>query len=201
MLRKIISSPTVEPVSLDEMYHHASADDDHEIYIAGLIPRARKRFEKRTGRLLVKQTWEFALPKFPHCIELPYAPLRSVNHIKYINKLGQLVTLDPSEYRITEHGLTARISPKIGGSWPALGFKLVDSVQIECEFGHVIPKEDGKTIDLDNQIDADNYNLSKQAIMVLLADWFRNREDTAPVHLYDVPNAFKALCTELAVEL
>ena len=76
---------------------------------------------------------------------------------------------------------------------------MADAVQIECVIGHA-PVQNG-AIDINNVIDPDRYNLAKQAILVLIADWFRNREDSTPVQLYSVPNAFKALCDELAVDL
>ncbi|WP_288985790.1 head-tail connector protein [uncultured Pseudoalteromonas sp.] len=201
MLRKVIQAPTIEPITIDELAQHTNADDDHYDYLKSLVPRARKRFEQRTGRLLVEQTWQFAMPKFCNQIVLPYTPLRSISSIKYIDKLGQLVTIDPTEYRIVDHGLTATITPKLGGNWPAVGFKVVDAVQIECVFGHATSISEGTSIDASNIIDQDKYELSKQAIMVLVADWFRNREDTAPVQLYDMPNAFKSIANELAVEL
>jgi uncharacterized phiE125 gp8 family phage protein len=199
MLCKIISAPTVESVSLDEVYNHTSTDSDHADYLTPLISRARKRFEQRTGRLLVQQTWQFALPKFGNAIELPYAPLQSIISIKYIDNQGQLVTVDPAEYRVVDHGIKATLTPKLGGCWPAPGYKVADAVQVECVLGHAPVVTNA--IDIANIIDPDKYNLAKQAILILVADWFRNREDTAPVQLYAVPNAFKAICDELAVEL
>ncbi|WP_105215704.1 head-tail connector protein [Pseudoalteromonas sp. T1lg22] len=200
MLRKLIQAPSVEPITVAELAAHTHADDDHHEYLQSLVPRARKRFEQRTGRLLVEQTWQFAMAKFGQEIVLPYAPLRSINSIKYINNQGQLVTLDPSEYRIVDHGLTAVITPKLGGSWPAVGFKVADAVQVECVLGHAA-LDGSEQIDPNSMIDPDRFNLAKQAILVLAADWFRNREDTAPVQLYDMPNAFTSIANELAVEL
>ncbi|MBB1329462.1 hypothetical protein H5087_08895 [Pseudoalteromonas sp. SR43-7] len=199
MLRKLIQAPSIEPITAEELALHTFADDDHHDYLQSLVPRARKRFEQRSGRLLVEQTWQFAMQKFCKEIHLPYAPLRSITSIKYINNLGQLTTIDPSEYRVIEHGLTATITPKLGGQWPAVGFKVSDAVQIECVFGHAAI--DANAIDATTMLDQDKYDLAKQAILVLAADWFRNREDTAPVKLYDMPNAFKAIADELAVEL
>lgn len=199
MLCRVINAPTVEPVTLQEVFDHANADHDHADVLKPMIARARKRFEKRTGRFLVQQTWQFALPKFPCEIELPYTPLQSINSIKYINNQGELVTLAASEYRVIHHGLKAKIAPKLGGSWPAPGFKVADAIQIECVMGHASVTDN--KIDNDNIIDPDSYQLAKQAILVLVADWFRNREDTAPVQLHSVPNAFKAICEELTVEL
>ena len=199
MLCKPIIAPSIEPITIQEVYNHVSADADHADVLTPLITRARKRFEKRTGRLLVQQTWQFASPKFAREIELPNTPLQSINSIKYINNLGQLATLPASEYRVVDHGLKAHITPKLGGSWPAPGFKVADAVQIECVLGHA-PIVDGK-IDTNNIINPGEYELAKQAILVLIADWFRNREDTAPVQLHSVPNAFKAICDELSVDL
>ena len=201
MLRKIISAPLFEPVSINEVYDHTTTDVENKTYLELLIPRARKRFEQRTGRLLVQQTWQIALPKFANSIVLPYAPLQSINFIKYIDNLGQLITIPASDYRIVDHGLTATITPKLGGSWPSVGFKVSDAVQIECVFGHAPLNGTNTAIDTDNIIDVYQYEIAKQAILILIADWFANREDSAPVQLYDVPNAFKAICSELAVEL
>jgi len=199
MLRKIVSAPKAEPVTLEDVYAHTNSDSDDETYLSTLIPAARKRFETMTGRLLVEQTWQLALPKFTTDICLPLTPLRSITSIKYINGLGQLVTIDPSEYRVVSHGLTAVITPRLGGSWPAVGYKVSDAVQIECVFGHAGIAAD--QIDAASISDEDNYKLAKQSILILIADWFRNREDTAPVQLYETPNAFKAICSELSVQL
>ena len=201
MLRKIISAPTIEPVTISDVYEHTNTDSDHQVYIEPLIARARKRFEQNTGRLLVQQTWQIALPKFANAIVIPIAPLQSISFIKYINNHGQLITIDPEDYRVTDFGLTSIITPKLGGSWPAPGYKVADAVQIEGVFGHAPLNIDETAIDTANIIDPDKYELAKQAILILIADWFINREDSAPVKLYDVPNAFKAICTELAVEL
>ena len=199
MLCKTLLAPTVEPVTLEDVYSHTQADSDHADYLTPLIARARKRFEEFTGRILVQQTWQFALPKFADVIEIPYAPLQSITSIKYIDNLGQLVTIDPADYRIIDHGIKATIAPRLGGSWPSPGYKVADAVQIECVLGHAPVANDA--IDTENIIDKDKYELAKQAILILIADWFRNREDTAAVQLYSVPNAFKAISHELAVQV
>jgi len=199
MLRKIISSPRVEPVSLNEIYEHTHSGVEHEVYLAGLITRARARFEQRTGRLLVQQTWQTSLPMFTNIIELPFAPLQSVTSIQYLNTQGRYQTLESNEYRVVEHGITATITPKLGGCWPTVGYKTMDAIRIEAVYGHA-PIVNNQ-VDVANIIDRDKYELAKQAIFILVSDWFRNREDTAPIQLYEIPNAFKAICTELSVDV
>ena len=94
MLCRTLLAPIVEPVTLEEVYNQTSSDADHADYLTPLIARARKRFEQRTGRFLVEQTWQFALPKFCNTIEIPYAPLQSITSIKYIDNQGQLILDD-----------------------------------------------------------------------------------------------------------
>lgn len=201
MYRQLITAPTIEPVTLEEVYEHTHADSDHEAYLSTLIPMARTRFEQHTGRLLVEQTWQIALPKFSSCIKLPFAPLQSVQAISFINTQVLWEDLQDSDYRIIPQGLTASLMPAIGSQWPQTGIQIPDGVQIQCKFGHAPLTVDGSAIDTDNITDLGSYQLAKQAILILIADWFRNREDTAPVQLYHLPNAFGAICSELAVSV
>ena len=75
---------------------------------------------------------------------------------------------------------------------------MLDAIKIDCVFGHATVTDN--QINTGTIFDADKYEFAKQAILVLIADWFRNREDTAPVQLYAVPNAFNAICSELSVD-
>lgn len=199
MLRKVLSSPVLEPLTLNDIYEHTHSDVDHEIYLAGLLPRARARFEEKTGRKLVHQTWQFMLPLFPTIIKLPFAPLREVVSIQYLNVMGEYETLPASEYRVIDYDINACIVPKINGCWPAIGFKTPDAIKIVCSFGHASVANN--KINSTDIIDEGSYELAKQALLILIADWFRNREDTAPVQLYETPNAFKAVCSELSVDI
>lgn len=198
-LCKLISDSEIEPVTIEEVYDHVSSDEDHSVYLTALIKRARKRFEDYTGRILVAQTWQFAFPKFSNDLVIPKSPLQSVSSLKYIDNQAQLVAVENSDYRVIEHGLTALLQPSLGGCWPYPGYKVADAVQVECVLGHAPVVN--SAIDTQNIVDPAKYELAKQALLILIADWFRNREDTAPVQLHSLPNAFKALCDELSVSL
>lgn len=201
MQSTLLTPPKLEPIKVDEVSEHASADDDHATYIASLIPRARQLFESQTGRLMVQQTWRFNLPKFANCIELPKTPLQSILSVKYLDNLGQLVTLNASQYRVVNNGTTAQLMPALGTTWPAPGYKVPDAVQIEAVFGHAPTTESPLAIDVQNISESGKYELAKQALFILIADWFRNREASAAVQLYAVPNSFTAICDELKVDV
>ncbi len=198
MRNLLINGPQAEPLTIEEVYEHTRTDEDDVNVLIPLISRARARFENRTGRHLVQQTWQVALPKFMDVIELPFFPLRDVIAIRYIDNHGQLVTMPETDYRVIKHGLKSSVTTAYNTSWPSIGFKLPDAVQIECTFGHAAVS--GNQIDTDNFIDKDKYDLAKQGLLVLIAHWYRNREDTAPVLLQSVPASFDAICQELSVD-
>jgi hypothetical protein len=127
--------------------------------------------------------------------------LQSIESFSVVSNQGTWEALTTDEYRTINHGLTARLDPALGTNWPSPGYKTPDAIIIEAKLGHAPLNSDSDAIDTDNITDLYKYDLAKQAILILIADWFRNREDTAPVQLYNVPNAFRAICNELSVEL
>lgn len=66
MALKLITPPTIEPVTLDEVKEHCridSAEDDN--FLNNLITVARQEAEKITRRQLITATWELRLDHFP----------------------------------------------------------------------------------------------------------------------------------------
>lgn len=201
MRQQLINGPIVEPVSVDELRTHTVIDyTDDDAYLQALITRARRRFELNTSRILVTQTWSVAMPRFPYIIELPKTPVQSIQAVNVLTSNGTYTTLSPSTYRLIKHGLLAQIVPMPNTHWPTNTVTAPDAIVVEYTVGHA-------QTDPDNQIneqtitDQGAYQLAKQAIMVLCADWYANREDTAPVQLYPAPNAYRAICSELSVDL
>lgn len=200
--QQLIVAPVAEPVSVDELRTHTVIDDPSDDgYLLALITRARKRFEKNTGRLLVAQTWECAFDQLPRIIELPKTPVQTVDSVSVLNTDGTYTELSSSTYRVIKHGLLTQIMPMPNVQWPCLSVSAPDAVVVRYTVGHASIVESGERIDKTTIIDKGTYELAKQAIMILCADWYINREDTAPVQLYPVPNAYRAICSELSVEV
>ncbi|WP_438863770.1 head-tail connector protein [Neptunicella sp.] len=201
--RKLITEPVLEPVTLAELAQHTVIDCEdaarESAYLQSLITAARSRFEHYTSRFTVEQTWRLSMPFFKNEISIPLVPLRSVESVQYYDATGTQQTLDPSEYRVDDHGLLGVITPV--SKWPAVQTRR-DAVQINITVGHASTTGDNPVkLDATSIIENGKLQQAKQAIMILVSDWYNNREDTAVVQLHDMPNAFKALCSELSVNL
>lgn len=124
MALKIITGPTVEPVSLQQAKLHLRVIGDpsdvsanpEDTYISALIVAARQRAEHLTGRALMPQTLELALDSFSRVIRLPRPPLASVSSVKYLDVAGNLQTLDPSAYIVDDHSEPACLLAS--DAWP-----------------------------------------------------------------------------------
>jgi hypothetical protein len=72
--------PAVEPVSLADAKAHCRVDvSDDDTLISALIAGARSWVEETTGRALITQTWQLALPGFPGATGIAGVPLYSVD--------------------------------------------------------------------------------------------------------------------------
>jgi uncharacterized phiE125 gp8 family phage protein len=103
---KLVSPPSIEPVTLAEAKAHLRLDTDvDDAYVAALIVAARERVELFLRRALITQAYEYTIDRFPvnayliyttSFIDLPRPPLQSVEWIKYIDTAGNLQTLPPA---------------------------------------------------------------------------------------------------------
>lgn len=123
MIPRLVTPPTVEPVSLDEAKEHLRVlSDDTDAEIESMIVAARQMVESGESwsleRSLITTTWRVVLDRFPKCIELPRPPLISVSSITYVDTNGTTQTLSPSLYQVDSHNEPGRIVPAYGQVWP-----------------------------------------------------------------------------------
>ena len=144
MAVKVITKPTVEPVSLEQAKAHLRVDTtDQDDLIEALITAARQRIEDETGRALITQTLEIAMDYFveppdlrfvtlPYitpakAIALPRPPLQSLKRISYYDGDGNEVMLHDevgsptviSDLVVDTYSEPGRLVPASGGSWPS----------------------------------------------------------------------------------
>lgn len=107
MALTLITAPTQEPLTLDEVKAHLRVDtsDEHAgiwaAYVAG-----REHVEAMTGRRLLTQTWDLVLDSFANDGEyirggeiwLPFPPVQSVTSITYVDNAGTSQTWSSSSY-------------------------------------------------------------------------------------------------------
>lgn len=159
---RVTISPIFEPVSLDEAQAHCRSIDDtaENATLTGLITAAREYCEMYTRRALAPQTIELYLDYFPAVIKLPMPPVTSVTSIAYKDYLGTETTIAATDYIVdTVNGC---INQAYGKSWPSFTPYVSNPIKITYVTGYVTAPE---TI--------------KQAMKLLIGDWYIHREATA----------------------
>lgn len=118
---RVVTSPTVEPITIAEAKTHLRVTDSGEDdRIAALIAAAREEAETITGRAFITQTWRLTLDRFPLCgpIELPRAPLQSITSITYVDSDGASQTW--ANYRVSTNSEPGRVEPAYNEVWPTI---------------------------------------------------------------------------------
>jgi uncharacterized phiE125 gp8 family phage protein len=122
---KIITEPTVEPVTLAEAKEHLRVEtDDENSYISSLITVCRQECEHQLGRSIGQQTLLLTLDTFPDgAIELPRPSATAINWIKYLDADGALQTFSSANYWLDSSGelQSWALLTSTNDSWPTTG--------------------------------------------------------------------------------
>lgn len=175
-------------VSLTEAKRHVHAEDfqDDDTYLEALVATATEHIDGKAGwlgRALGTQTWDFVMDDFP-CgsgplgggIRIPLPPLQSVTSVVYADRdTGLDVTLvENDDYEVDTYGEPGWVMPSDDG-WPA-PMETINAVRIRFVAGYTTtPKP------------------IKHAILLLVGDWYKNRENSTEIKLTEMPRAVDAL--------
>lgn len=133
----ILTAPSVEPVTADEVKEQLRLDGtDQDTMIGLLIVAAREGVEKYLGRALITQTWQIFFDCFPNLIELPKSPFQSVTHIKYYDGDGDQQTLSTDTYQTDLISIPGRITVAFGESWPTTRSGKMNAVEVQYIAGY-----------------------------------------------------------------
>lgn len=164
MSLRLITAPSVEPVSLVEAKAHLRVTgSDEDALITALIVAAREAVEHELGRALVTQTWEKTLDMFPEAIELTNSPVQSIASVKYLDWDGIEQTLSSSSY-ILDNASDSRpawLTPAYGYDWPGT-FRTINAVKVRYFAGWPTVLAVPQAI--------------KQWMLLNIGHWFENRE-------------------------
>lgn len=149
-----------------------------------LITVARKDVEARLGRAIITQTWDFYLDYFPaELIRIPKPPLQSISYIKYYNSAGTLTTIDSADYSVITQSTPGFVVPAYGKSWPSARGHWNDVViRLVAGEGSVASAVDKRIL---------------QAIMILAAHYYDNRDMVAPLQLHEIPFSARNLLDKI----
>lgn len=152
MALRLITPPTVEPVSLALAKQHLKVvDSDEDDLINAFIKSARGHAEAFLGRALVTQTWELVIDEFPdEEIRIPKPPLQAIVSIKYDDASGVEQTMLAADYDVdtaSEHGWVVPVD-----AWPST-IEAINAVRIQFNAGYA-PSADSPS-DLTSGIPSD----------------------------------------------
>ena len=139
---KVVTPPTVEPITLAEAKLHCRVDvTDDDALIDGLIATARTYCETFTGRAFVEQTLQLNLNRWPskRAIVLPRPQLRSVTSVTYYLTDGTPVTLTAgTDYLADTDSEPGRVILPYGKTWPTNTLYPLNPIRIIYTAGYPV---------------------------------------------------------------
>lgn len=160
------TAPLIEPVTRNDCKNFAQITDSRDDWlIDSLIVGARTYAEQYTNRQFVTATWYLYLDGFPDVIRPPRPPLQTSGFsIKYTDTAGDEQTLDSGEYQVDVKSNPGRVMPAYAKVWPSVRVETLNVVTVEFQAGYGTA-----ATDVPFPI--------RQAMMLLISDWFRYRQD------------------------
>jgi len=155
----------VEPVSLADAKAHARVDGNAEdMLVSSLILAARLHIERCLDLALISQSWSLYLDRWPDApfVELPLAPLISVDAVRLYSPTGSSATLDPGLFIVDAASRRPRLALHQGQSWPAPG-RSVNGIEVAFTAGYG---------DTEDDVPAP----VRLAVKMLVAHWYEARE-------------------------
>lgn len=180
MRMRCVAPPTVEAVTLQQAKAWLRVDGDEEnALISALISAAVAHLDGWTGvlgRALEEQTWERQLDGFPAGdLCLPLGPVVEVASVAYVDGAGAAQVMAAEGYTVTRHSTGAWVKPV--DAWPEGRGVIVTWVA-----GEGCPET------------------ARQAILMLVAHWWRNREAAGAEATRETPLGVAMLIHALRVE-
>ena len=161
------------PVSLNEAKAHLRVDfTTDDAYISSLIGVATQLAERETNIHLRPFNCTMDLegfPIYPNRIRVPRAPLGTVTSITYYNTQNTPATLDPSWYIVFtpahQYGEIAAAKWYFPPCWPR-----PDAATVTFTSGYIVCPL-----------------IAKQAILLMVGEWYENRENSPEALLKTLP--------------
>lgn len=172
----VVTPPATEPITLNEMKLHSRIDgSDDDTLINALITAARQQLEQMASHKMVTQTLALSIDDFPDSgILYLEGPVQSVSSIQYYDLDGNLQTWDNELYQVDTTSNPGRIMPAYDETWPDYlddYNSIVVTYVAGCGNANEVPA------------------ILKQALKMLVAHWYNQRETVGDVQGYETPYA------------
>lgn len=188
----VVTAPTIEPVSIDDLKIDLRIDADlteHDVLIESLSMAARRWIERTARRALITQTLKLTLDDWPASdrLSIPRPPLLSIVSIKYYDTADGEATFSSGSYFVDTGNEPGRVVLNSGVSWPSVALRPASGVMIEYTAGYG-PAEENVPSEY------------KNAIRLLVAHWYENPSavSTSGAVPQEVPFGVMALLDRMA---
>lgn len=207
----LVTPPALTPVSLAEAKMHlrvAEYDEegaviagDDDGLIAAYIDTAVSYLDGWTGilgRCLVEQTWRQDFDGFCTALKLPLSPVMEIVSITWRNAEGQISTINDSEYSLdVDAGGGARARFRNGFAFPS-GLYESRAVSVTYKAGWpslpAVDADPGSEPPVVATLAISTVpSALKIAILLLVGEWYDNREASAAGSAEELPFAVTAL--------
>lgn len=182
MPTQVVTPAASAVIATSDVKLHLRVDHSTEdTYIAALVTAATKHCEEVLSKALITQTLALNLDGFPTCrqIDLMRPPLQSVTSVQYVDDAGATQTFSSANYHVDTNTTPGRIVLDDTATWPSTDDR-PNAVTITYVAGYG---------DASSDIPED----IKQAVYLIVGEWYRNRENSAELTYKDIPFAAHAL--------
>lgn len=179
---ELVDAPLVEPITLAEAKAQMRVEhNDDDALIERLIDVAISYTDVTgaLGKAMITQKWGQWIAPNPSTVKLLLGPVQGVTAVRYYDTDGVLQDDNYLNYQIFGTAQATTIEPKTGFNWPTTQDR-PDAIKIEYEIGY------GDTA-------ADVPAVIKHAMLVLVAHWYENRENSQMDRLENIPFGYEAM--------
>lgn len=165
-----LSGPALEPLSLAEAKLHLRLDgSDEDALVQSLITTSRAHIEAALGLALMTQGWRLVLDAWPEAgvIDVPLAPIRAVTAVRIATAVDGIVAIEPSSFVLDQSGRPPRIGVRPGVVLPPAARLAAVEIDLTAGYGD-------RAADVPAPI--------RQAMRLLVAHWYENREPALVGH-------------------
>jgi uncharacterized phiE125 gp8 family phage protein len=134
----LITGPTAQPISLEEVKEHlyiVNSDTTRDNYLSDIQDSAVDQFQSDTEYQVMEATYKLTLPDFPSdYIDIPLIPVSSITTFSYYTDKTSTSTLVlDTDFWLVKNDRSAKLYPV--NSWPSAGDR-PDAVQITFVAGY-----------------------------------------------------------------
>lgn len=175
----LMAPPALEPISLVQIKEHLRVEHTSEdTLISAYITSARLHIEAILAKLLISQNWRINFDRLPtgKTVYLPLAPLLSLNSVSFYTDQSGPNTIPAVDYTIDLDSVRPRFSLHLQRQ----NLRAFGAYELDVTVGYGPAAED---------VPGD----VRQALLLLVAHWYENREAATPIAREQIPHGIRTI--------